>query len=180
MLIKAATSALIVVDVQSRLSIAMSHRDQVLANGAKLMTGASQLDVPILVSEQYPKGIGHTDFELAALAPEGSVVEKIHFSCMAEPDFAQRLKALGRGQAVVMGIEAHVCVLQTALQLAELGIHTFVVADATSSRDPANHALAMGRMQKGGVDVVSTEMVLFEWMERAGTDAFKSISKLIK
>ncbi len=180
MLIKAEKSCLLVIDVQAKLAPVMAAPERAIANIAILMKAAARLDVPMLVSEQYPKGIGHTVEELAALAPEGSVMEKIHFSCMGDRGIAQRFAELGRDQTVIAGIEAHVCVLQTAIDLHGEGRHVFVVADATASRLPENHETAMERLRAAGISIVTTEMVLFEWLGRSGTPEFKEIAALIK
>ena len=180
MLIESDLSCLLVVDVQARLAPAMAAHDQVIANTAVLMKAAARLQVPMLVSEQYPKGLGPTVPELAALAEAGAVLEKVHFSCMGDQTYAQRFRALGRGTAVVAGIEAHVCVLQTCIQLMEDGHRVYVVADAVSSRAPENATLALERLRAAGAIVVSTEMVVFEWLRRAGTPEFKELSALIK
>ncbi len=180
MLMKAAASCLVVVDVQERLLPAMADPAAVVRNCASLMQGARRLDVPILVSEQYPQGIGGTVAELRALAPADSVLEKIHFSCGEDAAFMARLEATRRRQVMVAGIESHVCVLQSCLRFRELGYEIFVVADACSSRDSRNAELAFARLRAAGVGVVGTEMVLFEWLHRAGTAEFKDLLKLIK
>lgn len=180
MLMKADRSCLVVVDIQERLLPAMAAPERVVANTAVLMKSAARLSIPMLVSEQYPRGLGHTVADLAALAPADGVVEKLHFSCAEEPAIMPRLEATGRRQAVVCGIEAHVCVLQTALGLAERGFEVAVIADACSSRDPANAELAFDRLRRNGVEVASTEMALFEWLNCAGTPEFKELTKLIK
>ncbi len=135
---------------------------------------------PCSPPEQYPKGIGHLVAPIGELLPAGSVVEKVHFSCMADADFARRFAALGRRQAVVAGLEAHVCVLQTAEGLLAAGNDVFVVADAVSSRLPANHAMAMRRLEGAGARIVTTEMVVFEWLGQAATPEFRELSRLIK
>ncbi len=180
MLIDAAQSCLLVVDIQERLAPSMAAPDRVITNALVLMTAARKLGVPILVSEQYPRGLGPTVSPVAALAPQDAVVEKIHFSCLGDEPYLRRFSALHRSQAVIAGIEAHVCVLQTAQQLLEIGRHVFVVADATSSRTEANHTLALNRLANAGAHVVSTEMVVFEWLKKAGTPEFKELSALIK
>lgn len=180
MLIAAEDSTLLVVDIQERLLPAVVEPDTVLRNAAILMTAAGRLDVPVVISEQYPAGIGPTVAPLRHLVPPGSVVEKISFSCHGEPAFDARLDGLKRKQAVILGLEAHVCVMQTALDLQRSGVAVFAVADAMSSRDPRNHALAVERMRAGGVTIVSTEMVVFEWLRRAGTDLFRELLALIK
>ncbi len=180
MLIRRDHSALFVVDEQARLAPAMFSREQALANTAILIKAANRLGVPVLASEQYPKGLGPTVPEIAALLPPGALAEKIHFSCAADTGISARVNALGRNQIVVAGMEAHVCVLQTALGLKERGYDTLVVADATSSRRAESHALAMDRLRLAGIPVVNTEMVVFEWLGQAGTAEFRELSALIK
>lgn len=180
MLIRADTSCLLVVDIQARLAPVMAEPEKTVANTALLLKAASRLDVPLLVSEQYPEGIGHTVPELTPLFPPDSVVEKMHFSCLGEDVYRRRLEGLGRPQAVVAGIEAHVCVLQTTEDLLSAGLDVFVVADATSSRNRRNHDAALERLRAAGARIVTTEMVVFEWLGRAGTAAFKDMIPLIK
>ncbi len=180
MLLEADQSCLVIVDVQENLLPAVIEPERLLANCAFLMRVAAKLAVPILLSEQYPKGLGPTVSELSRLAPRGQAIEKIEFSCMANKDFVEKFDALGRSQAVIAGIEAHVCVLQTALQLRQRDHSTFVVGDATASRSAMDARLAVQRMRAGGAEIVSTEMVVFEWLGRAGTPVFKEVSELIK
>jgi nicotinamidase-related amidase len=180
MLINAGRSALLIVDVQERLMPAVAEADAVVRNCARLMRAAARLDVPILVSEQYPKGLGATLGELADLAPPEAVVSKMHFSCSADTEYARRFAALGRDQAIIAGIETHVCVLQTALGFRRAGHECFVVADAAASRSPDDKAWALARLGGDGVAIVTTEMVLFEWLEKAGTPEFKELSRLVK
>lgn len=180
MLIDAARSAFLLVDVQENLGPVMADPRAVYRNCALLLRAAARLGVPVIASEQYPKGLGHTLGELAQLLPDGAVVEKLHFSCAAEPAIAERLRALGREQVVVAGIEAHVCVLQTALGLKAAGYQVFVAGDACSSRVAANHASALARMAANGIDVVTTESAVFEWLHRAGTPEFKDLIGFIK
>ena len=180
MLINAEESVLMMVDLQERLIPAIAEKEKVLRNSATLLHAARRLSVPLLVSEQYPGGLGHTTAALAdQLAPE-EVMEKITFSCLAAPDIAARLSALGRPQTVVCGAEAHVCVMQTALDLVARDYRVFVVADATGSRDPANREAALARLSGAGATIVTTEMVLFEWLKRAGTEDFRALLPLIK
>ncbi|MBK8907033.1 MAG: hydrolase [Rhodospirillales bacterium] len=180
MLINSDESCLLIVDIQSRLLPVMADPDAVVGNTRLLMRAAGRLGVPVLASEQYPRGIGHTVSPVAELLPDNSVVEKMHFSCLREDFFADRLEALGRRQAVVAGIEAHVCVLQTADDLVSAGYDVFVVADATSSRTHANHQAALARLEAAGAHLVTTEMVVFEWMAKAGTPEFRELVALIK
>jgi nicotinamidase-related amidase len=180
MLLKSDESQLLIVDVQERLLPAMADSAAVLKGCTILLEAAAKLGIPILVSEQYPKGLGHTVAEVAALAPNGGIREKIAFSCAADQGLAETLEARGRRQVVVAGIEAHVCVLQTAMMLREQGYEVFVAADAVSSRLPGSVDLALARLRQSGITVGNCEMVLFEWLGQAGTPEFKEISKLIR
>ncbi len=180
MLLSANRSCLVVVDVQERLAPVMHDPEQVSRNCGVLIQAAQRLGVPMLVTEQYPRGLGRTVPELASLLPEAPVVEKVHFSSAAVPEFRERFEALGRDQAVIGGIEAHICVLQTALGLKQAGHRPFVVADATSSRTPANRDAALQRLRANNVDIVTTEMVVYEWLGQAGSDAFRELSRLTR
>ena len=183
MLISRDRSSLLLVDVQERLAPAMSAREQMERNAGILLRAAGRLGVPVVVSEQYPRGLGHTVPALAELVPAGATIEKVHFSCAADPTLRQRLDGLrgaGREQVIVAGIEAHVCVLQTALALQEAGFAPAVVADATASRTQGNHEAGLARLRQNGVEIVTTEMVLFEWLGRAGGDEFRELTTLIK
>jgi nicotinamidase-related amidase len=180
MLLDAARSVLLIVDVQEKLLPAMAEPDAVVANGKILMEAAARLGVPVVVSEQYPKGLGPTVPALAALAAPESIMAKLHFSCAEDPAIGARLASLGRSQIVIAGIESHVCVLQTALGLGGKGVTSIVAADATSSRAPANKAAAMARFAANKIETVTTEMVVFEWLGRAGTPEFKDLSRLVR
>jgi nicotinamidase-related amidase len=180
MLIERERSCLLLIDLQERLIPAMHEAAPVLKHVGILIAAAKRLGIPILVSEQYPKGLGPTDAGLARqVAPEAPLA-KTDFSCASDAALSARLESLGRDQAVLVGIEAHVCVLQTALGLPQLGLAPFVVADATTSRAPESRRLALERMARDGVEIVTTEMVLFEWLGRAGTPEFKELSPLIR
>lgn len=180
MLIDAKKSALLVVDVQEKLMPAMAEPDRVIDNCTVLLKAAARLDVPVLVSEQYPKGLGSTVASVAELAPPGSIMPKLHFSAVADSTIAAVLAAYEREQVLVVGVETHVCVLQTALDLKATGARCIVVADASSSRTAANKEMALARLREAGVEIASTEMVLFEWLRQAGTPEFKELSRLIK
>jgi nicotinamidase-related amidase len=176
MLMNARESALLVVDVQERLLPHVHDWQRLLENVEWLAKVAQKLDVPVMASEQYPKGIGRTHAGVAALLPAGATVEKLHFSCVAAQCLAP-LAAYAKPQIVVCGIESHVCVLQTALDLKRQGKHVFIVADAVGSRSPADKALALERMRGHGITIVSREMVAFEWLHAAGTPVFKEVSR---
>lgn len=177
MLMRVETSCLLVVDFQERLMPAIYQADSVVANGAWLIQIAQRLGVPVLASEQYPQGLGHTVAAIRELLPADAFMAKIHFSCAAERDCMRRIDALGREQIIVIGAEAHVCVLQTALDLRAAGKEVYLVADAVSSRSPRDVELALARMRADGVHIVSREMVAFEWLHQAGTDRFRAISR---
>lgn len=168
-------SLLLVVDVQERLLPAIHGWQRLLDNVSWLVQVAQKLGVPVLASEQYPRGLGHIHSELRQLLAAPNIAEKLHFSCVAAQCLTD-LPGAERPQVVVCGIESHVCVLQTVLELREQGKQVFVVADAVASRDPGNKALALERMRSLGVEVVSREMVAFEWLKQAGTPLFKEIS----
>jgi len=175
-LLRADTSMLLVVDVQARLVPAIHEGAAVVERIVWLVRLAQAVGVPVAATEQYPQGLGSTVPALTALLPRGSIGEKVHFSCAAA-DCLPALPGAGRPQVVLAGTEAHVCVLQTAFGLAAEGREVFVVADAVASRDPANRTLALERMARRGIHVVSREMVGFEWLERAGTERFREISR---
>jgi nicotinamidase-related amidase len=177
MLVTCEHSCLLVIDIQERLMAAVQDSQTVIANSAWLLKIARQLEVPILASEQYPQGLGHTAPELRGLVPAASIMEKTCFSCAADPACLQRINACQREQVILLGAEAHVCVLQTALGLLAVGKDVYVVADCISSRRPRDMELAVERMRAEGVRVVSREMVVFEWLQQAGTDRFRQISR---
>jgi nicotinamidase-related amidase len=181
MLLEARHASLLLVDIQERLLPAMATPDQVVAKTAILLKAAKELSLPITISEQYPKGLGHTVPEL--LVPDATVMEKMSFSCWRDAGMKQHFINLHDGNrplVVVAGMEAHVCVLQTCLDLAQAGFGVFAVSDAMSSRKPESHTLALDRMRTAGVEVINTEMAVFELLEKAGTPSFKLLSQLIK
>ena len=180
MLLDATHSFLAVVDVQERLAPAMTGGEDAIARCALLMKAAQRLEVPIVLSEQYPKGLGPTVPAIAALAPEGATVPKVHFSCAEDAGFMDKVETLRRDHAVICGIEAHVCVLQTAIEMAAAAHDVTIVVDAIGSRVADSKEIALRRMQDAGIRLATTEMVLFEWLRRAGTPEFKAISKLIR
>ncbi|HFA60288.1 MAG TPA: hydrolase [Rhodospirillales bacterium] len=180
MLLDRTRSLLLVIDVQERLAPAIAEGGARIARTRLLLEGAGHLEVPVVVTEQYPKGLGPTVADLRPL-PEGSrLFEKITFSAMREAAVADHLAARGREQIVLCGMESHVCVLQTALDLLARGYRVFVVADACGSRRPQSHELALARLRQEGARAVNVEMVLFEWLERAGSDLFRTVSRLIR
>jgi len=177
---RAGLSQLILIDLQTRLLSAMPQEamQTVIRNCGILAQAATMLEVPVIVSEQYPKGLGNTAPELLAFLPNIKPVEKLTFSCMAEPKFSRQLTR-DHSQVVIAGMEAHICVLQTALDL-QNSKQVFVAEDAIISRNPANKANALARMREAGCIISNTESIVFEWLGKADSDAFKAISLLIR
>jgi nicotinamidase-related amidase len=183
MLLDRSRSQLLVVDVQERLLPAMHEGDRMVENCAVLMQAAHRFGIPLTISEQYPRGLGPTVARLDNVKGDAPVLEKMHFSCAAHTGLGTRVRGFaseGRSQLVICGIEAHVCVLQSAVGFAGGGLNVFVAADATTSRKPESAELARMRLAGAGVTVVTTEMAVFEWLHMAGTPEFKDLSKLIK
>jgi nicotinamidase-related amidase len=183
-LISPECTQVLVVDMQEKLLPAMSDAQATLANCARLVQAAARLSLPITVSQQYPKGIGATVSELRQHLPNDCVtLDKMTFSCTRDEALRQRIEQLasdGREHVIICGIEAHVCVLQTAIEIVEAGLQCFVVADAISSRAPVSKELALARMQAASVVPVTTEMAIFEWLGVAGTPDFKALMPLMK
>ena len=175
-----AQAALVVVDVQERLLPSIFEKERVVRNTVRLARGAGVLKVPVLVTEQYRKGIGPTVPEVVAAIPDFAPMEKLAFSACGAGEFVPALKRSNASDVVLCGIEAHVCVLQTCLDLVAEGFRVFVAADAISSRTPENYRLALERMRAAGASIVSSEMVLFELLEKAGTAEFKQVLELVK
>jgi nicotinamidase-related amidase len=184
MLLSAKRSHLLVVDVQARLMPAVHEAASSLKNIDRLLQAASRLGVPVTVTEQYPKGLGSTVASVTEALPDAArVLPKTSFSAASDPAAAERIAALrgeGRDQLVICGVEAHICVLQSALGFKDTGLDVFVVADAVSSRLPNSVTAACARLLHAGCHWVTTEMVAFEWMERAATDDFRALSPLFR
>ncbi len=172
---------LVIVDVQERLFGAMDadRRDEVIANLKLLCTATRRLGVPTIVTEQYPKGLGHTVPELRALVEDG-VIEKTAFSCCGAPLFVDELHARRADTVILAGLEGHVCVLLTALDLLERGFHVSVVADAVCSRKASTLELGLEQARQAGAVVTSTETVLFQLLGSADHEAFRDIAKLLR
>lgn len=176
----AKASCLMVIDVQDRLAPAIPEAEAITRTILRLLRAAARLDVPVLASAQYPDGLGPMVEPLQAALPDDAVIEKTAFACLREPGFAARFNALGRRQAVLTGMEAHVCVLQTAMSFLEAGVETYLVVDAVGSRHRIDFDIAVRRLARLGVELVTSEMVLFEWLERAATPTFRDVLPLIK
>ncbi len=173
-------SALVIVDVQERLAAVMDDREKVVANCLHLLEIARLLDMPVFLTEQYPKGLGQTVSEITRAVSGLKPIEKISFSCCGEPGFVEALSSSGRRKVVLAGMETHVCVLQTCVDLLDRGYTVHLVKDAVCSRTTGNYEAGIGFMRDSGAAVTTTETVLFQLLERAGTEEFKAISKRIK
>lgn len=176
MTIEIKNSALVLIDLQEKLSPLIDNSHDVISNCTWLCNLSSKLNVASLISEQYPKGLGQTIHSIRDKFPASAIIEKIHFSAARNIVFVDKLASLNKSKIILCGIEAHVCVLQTALDLVKMDYQVYVVADAIGSRNPNDKQVALSRMQYNGVNIVTKEMVCFEWLEKAGTDLFKAIS----
>ena len=176
-LLKAADSLLLIIDVQERLAPHVHEQDRVIECCEWLMGVAEVVGVSIMATEHYPEGIGHTVTGLRnRLSPE-AIIEKDHFSGVSEPACNARIKDTGRNQIVIAGMEAHVCVMQTAIELKQSGKSVFVVAEGVSSRKPEDAVRALERMCRNGIEIVTREMVLFEWAHRGPNEQFRQLHR---
>ncbi len=173
-------SCLLVIDVQGRLAEMMHQKQQLYQHLILMIKAAKLLGLPIHWFEQYPKGLGSTIPVIRELLGDSQYHEKISFSAYGSGDFMNHLQAKGKKQFIVTGIEAHVCVYQTVLDLLADGFCVKVNQQAVSSRDKGNKKLALSNMQQSGAHITSTEMILFELMHTAEHPKFKQISKLLK
>lgn len=169
-------SVLLVIDMQARVLDLIPEHAQIHARCAGLIDLANDLGVPVLLSTHYARGLGEVLPDLAARVADGSVVHKAHFSCVEGGCFEGRAEA-SRQQWILCGIEAHACVMLTALDLAAAGKDVFVVSDAIAARADEDRQVALQRMAAAGITAVTREMVFFEWLRRAGTPEFKECSR---
>lgn len=171
---------LLLIDVQDRLYRAMHGKEELLENIRKLIMGIKAFGIPIVMSEQYPEGIGKTIPEVAELLPDIPGIRKLSFSCCSNKECNAAMAATERNQALIAGIEAHVCVYQTAMDLLEGGYDVQVVADAVSSRSPRNRDIGLQKMRDAGVVITSVEIALFELLKTAESGKFRELSKILK
>lgn len=174
------TCALLVIDIQEKLTKVIYDREKLIDNNLKIIKGAKELGVPVLLTEQYPKGLGLTIPELAEEMEDIERLEKLTFSCCGENNFTEALEKSGRKQILVTGIETHVCVYQTVADLLEKGYEVHLVADCVSSREKANRNFAIRKMKTMGAQITTAEMCLFELMKTAKHPCFKAISNIVK
>ena len=174
------TTMLLLIDFQERLFPVMHEKEKLLRNVVKLIRGAKALEIPIILTEQYPKGLGPTIPEIRELLPDIKPVEKVCFSCTDEESFNKALEVLKRKQVLIAGIKAHICVYQTAMELGRAGYQVQVVGDCVASRDPENKLVALFKMGATGINPTTMETALFELLKVAKGDKFKQISNIVK
>jgi len=173
-------AALIIIDVQEKLFPLIFNKEKILENMRKLIRFAKIVNMPIILTEQYPKGLGSTIPEIRELVPDFQPIEKLEFSCFGSEKFRLILKELNVKTLIIVGIETHICVTQTSIEGIKNGYRVYVVVDATSSRKLEDKSIAIKRMMQSGVIVVSTEMLMYELLKKAGTKEFKEALKLVK
>ncbi len=166
------------VDIQEKFEPAMSNIERVIANANILAETAETLGIPMVVTEQYPKGLGRTSPKIK-IPKNTDIVEKTSFGCFGCDGFAAKIRELGAKRIVLFGLESHICVLKTALEAMKMGIEVHAVADAICSRKEENKYLGIERMKQSGVFIVSTEMVLFQLLDDSGQEEFMKLRKLI-
>ena len=181
-LLSATNTALVIVDVQERLVPAVWDHGQIVWNTRRLIEGAGLFEIPVIVTEQYPKGLGPTMPELVAALPENTpVIEKKSFSACLVPEFLDELSRRENVCKVLLtGMESHVCILQTALDLLSLGYEVHLAADAVGSRCAGDRKIALRRLESSGVMLTTTESVLFQWCRSADAPQFKAVSKIVR
>lgn len=172
-------TVLMVIDIQERLVPAMKYGKKVIENTNILVSIAKDLEIPIVVTEQYPRGLGPTVSEIKDNLGEAPIYEKISFTAYTE-EVANELKKLGKKKIIITGMETHVCVMQTVRGLIADGYQVFLVGDAVSSRGKENYRNGLALMSAMGAVVTNTESVFFDLMKEAGSPLFKKLSKLIK
>ena len=178
-MLKKDNALLVFIDVQGKLSERVDGSETLFSNLHRLLQGMNTLGVPVIVTEQIPEKLGPTREEFQAFISDPAI-SKSSFSCCGEPKFMEAFASFQKRQAILIGIETHVCVYQTALDLLEEGIEVFVVADAVSSRSPENKQLALQAMRDAGVKIIPTEAVLFALLRDAADPHFKELLGLIK
>jgi nicotinamidase-related amidase len=178
--LNADSTVLVLIDFQERLFPVMHEKEKLLRNVLKLIQGAKVLEIPLVLTEQYPRGLGATLPEIKELLPDIEPIEKVCFNCCDEEAFGRALEALERKQVLVAGIETHICVYQTAVALLRSGYEVQVVADCVSSRDPENKRASLFKMGTAGVGITTVEMALFELLKVARGDKFKRINDIVR
>lgn len=178
--VKKENTVFVAIDLQERLLPSMAEKEEVTEVCVRLARGIKALGVPAIVTQQYTKGLGATVEPFADALGEYTLIEKTDFSAMGVPEFEDALKATGRKSVVLCGVEAHVCVLETAIDLLEAGYNVFIVRDGVSSRKESDKECAMARAAAAGAAIVTYESVLFEMIGGAKAPGFKEISAIVK
>jgi len=173
-------AALLIIDIQERLAVVMDKKEMVVRNTLHLVELAKMLNIPVVVTEQYPKGLGKTLPEIQSALPAYLPIEKVSFNCCGEESFNEQMKRLGKKKIIVTGMETHICVLQTSLGLMKAGFDVHLVTDAVCSRTKANWRSGLELIRDAGGVLTNTETVLFQILGVAGTPEFKAISNRIK
>jgi len=171
---------LVIVDIQTKLLNVMFERERLISNCSKLIQATRLLEIPMVMTEQYPEGMGPTDSTILELFPEMKTITKMSFSCCGVGEFDQKIKSLGKKQIMIIGIESHICVLQTVHDLLHQGYFVYVPYDAVSSRKEGDYKNALERMRQAGAVIGSVESAIFEMMKTAETPVFRQISRIIK
>ncbi|MEM1581763.1 MAG: hydrolase [candidate division WOR-3 bacterium] len=173
-------AVLLIIDVQEKLFPLISDKENILQNIRKLIRFAGIISMPVILTEQYPKGLGPTIPEVKELLPEVQPIEKMEFSCFGSERFREVLKKLGVKTLVIAGIETHICIVQTSIEGVNNGYEVCVISDASSSRNPEDRRIAFERMRQSGIIVASTEMLIYELLKKAGTQEFRDALKIIR
>lgn len=178
-ILKQENTVLLIIDIQERILKVINEHERVVGNALKLIRGFKTMNLPVYFTEQYPKGLGPTENRLLNEL-QGEAVHKMSFSCSGAGNLFQELIEKDLNQVVVCGVESHVCVQQTVLDLLQNGFQVNIAADAVSSRRKMDYEVSLNRMSKHGAEVTTTEAILFELLEVCGTDMFKAVSKIVK
>lgn len=179
-MLSAENSLVLCIDIQEKL-VAALNKNTIVSNAVKIISAANILDIPVLVTEQYPKGLGNTVEPLKAVLLAGSeVLEKTYFNALLEEGMLEKIKSFGKKQIVIFGIETHICVHQTASALVEEGFEVYVIKDACASREKYEFKAGIEAMKQNGVKVSCVEIALFEWLKGAKNPKFKEVQALIK
>jgi len=173
-------TVLVVIDIQEKFRDLIHGSDEVISRSTRLIEFSSQLEIPVLVTEHYPRGLGGTVAPISEACQPFEPIEKINFSCCGSPDFNRHLDMAGRNQVILCGIESHVCVYQTAADLLRSGKQVIAAADAISSISAANRQLGLDAMRDLGVQILGTQAIMFEVLRVAGTERFKKVAPLLK
>ncbi|WP_372743301.1 isochorismatase family protein [Neptunomonas sp.] len=177
MMLQKEKSCLLVIDVQSRLLPGIYESDKLVQYCDSLVELAQALNIPVFGTEQYPEGVGPTADGLRERVGADNFTAKTFFSCVDAPQFQDKLKTITQDQVVICGMEAHACVLQSAMSFKAMGKQVFVVADAVSARNPKDTEYAIARMRDEGIKIITREMAGFEWLRRSDAEGFKLFSK---